>query len=152
MPCVIILQQSRVTCLLSADYPPSLATRSVRRDTFRLAAFRCTTPFWAERMMTGSASFKAANARLRSPEARASSTLTMIVRMRERRGLLTLVRRAMTRAALRAELVLAISVLVLGVVGVPLLFLVDAGKERTRRRYAKNSGGAFLRRLAALIM
>jgi hypothetical protein len=41
----------------------------------------------------------------------ASSTLATIVRMRERRDLLIAVRRAMTRAAFRAELVLAISVL-----------------------------------------
>src|SRR3982074_3671696 len=92
---------------------PSLATRSVRRETFRLAAFLCTTRFWAERMMTGSAAFKAAIALSRSPAAIASSTLPTNVRRRDRRALLTAVRRAMTRVAFLAELVLAMPVLVL---------------------------------------
>src|SRR5438270_3857844 len=102
-------------------------------------------------MMTGSACFKAANARLRSPEAMASSTLTMIVRMRERRALLTSVRRAMTRAAFRAELVLAISVLVLGVVGGPFALPgrswegkdSSAIREKQRRRISAPIGGAY---------
>ncbi len=33
-----------------AAYLPSLATRPVRRETLRLAAFLCTTPCWAARM------------------------------------------------------------------------------------------------------
>src|SRR5882724_371312 len=66
------------------------------------------TPFWAARMMTGSASLSAAWARERSPVAIASSILTTAVRRRERRDLLTIVRRAIWRVALRAELVLAI--------------------------------------------
>src|SRR5882724_13159467 len=65
-------------------------------------------PFWAARMITGSASLSAARARERSPVAIASSILTTAVRKRERRDLLTIVRRAIWRVALRAELVLAI--------------------------------------------
>ena len=45
----------------------SLATRAVRRETLRLAAFLCTTPFCTERMITGSASLRAATAVARSP-------------------------------------------------------------------------------------
>src|ERR1700736_1036030 len=92
------------------DYLPSLATPWVSRDTLRFAALRCTTPFWAARMISGSADFKASTAAVLSPEAIASSTLRIVVRMSERRDLLTSVRRAMTRAALRAEEVLAIDV------------------------------------------
>src|SRR5262245_45081092 len=66
------------------------------------------TPFWAARMMTGSASLSAAWARVRSPVAIASSILTTAVRKRERRALLMIVRRAIWRVALRVELVLAI--------------------------------------------
>src|SRR5215470_12079540 len=66
------------------------------------------TPFWAARMITGSASLSAAWARVRSPVAIASSILTTAVRKRERRALLMIVRRAIWRVALRAELVLAI--------------------------------------------
>src|SRR5436305_9970195 len=66
------------------------------------------TPFWAARMITGSASLSAAWALVRSPVAIASSILTTAVRRRERRDLLTIVRRAIWRVALRAELVLAI--------------------------------------------
>src|SRR5262245_5748569 len=65
-------------------------------------------PFWAARMMTGSPSASAAWARPRSPVAMASSIFTTAVRRRERRALLTRVRRAIWRVALRAELVLAI--------------------------------------------
>src|SRR5215218_3800590 len=58
-------------------------------------------------MSAGSASLSAAVALLRSPEAIASSALTKVVRSRERRDLLTSVRRAMTRVAFLAELVFA---------------------------------------------
>src|SRR5258705_13637222 len=66
------------------------------------------TPFWAARMMTGSASLSAAWARERSPVAIASSILTTAVRKRERRDFFTIVRRAIWRGAFRGELVLAI--------------------------------------------
>src|SRR3954447_11448100 len=65
-------------------------------------------PFWAARMMMGSQVWSAAWARVRSPVAIASSILTTAVRKRERRALLTIVRRAIWRVALRAELVLPI--------------------------------------------
>src|SRR5262249_5171555 len=64
-------------------------------------------PFCAERMITGSASRKAASAFPRSPAAMASSTLRTQLRIFERRALLIAVRRAILRAALRAETVLA---------------------------------------------
>ena len=91
---------------------PSFATRWDRRETLRLAALGCTMPFCAERMITGSASFKAASAWARSPLAIASSTLRTKPRIFERRPLLISVRRAILRVALRAELVLAMPVLV----------------------------------------
>src|SRR3954462_3860266 len=69
-------------------------------------------PFCAERMITGSASFRAASAWARSPLAIASSTLRTKPRIFERRPLLISVRRAILRVALRAELVLAMPVLV----------------------------------------
>src|SRR6185295_19962617 len=78
------------------------------RETLRLAALRWTTPFCAARMISGSAAFRAASAAALSPEAIASSTLRTELRMRERRAVLMSVRRAITRAALRAEEVLAI--------------------------------------------
>src|SRR5207344_2774701 len=63
-------------------------------------------------MITGSASFRAASAWARSPLAIASSTLRTKPRIFERRPLLISVRRAILRVALRAELVLAMPVLV----------------------------------------
>jgi hypothetical protein len=63
-------------------------------------------------MITGSASFRAASAWARSPLAIASSTLRTQPRIFERRPLLISVRRAILRVALRAELVLAMPVLV----------------------------------------
>src|SRR5947207_15958024 len=59
-------------------------------------------------MISGSAALSAASAAALSPEAIASSTLRTELRMRERRAVLISVRRAITRAALRAEEVLAI--------------------------------------------
>src|SRR6188474_3411550 len=92
----------------SRNYLPSFATLCARRETLRFAALRWTTPFCAARMISGSADFSAASAAALSPAAIASSTLRTEVRMRERRAVLTAVRRAITRAALRAEEVLAI--------------------------------------------
>src|SRR5215467_12886413 len=93
---------------------PSLATRWLRRETLRLAALAWTIPFCAERMITGSASLSAASALPRSPAAIASSTLRTKLRNLERLPLLISVRRAILRVALRAELVLAILLLVVG--------------------------------------
>src|SRR5205807_6891048 len=92
------------------DYLPSLATACARRETLRFAALRWITPFCAARMISGAAAFTAATAASLLPVLIASSALRTAVRMRERRAVLTLVRRAMTRVALRAELVLAMSV------------------------------------------
>src|SRR6185436_10999447 len=92
---------------LPYDYLPSLAAACARRETLRFAALRWMTPFCAARMISGSADFSAASAAVLSPEAIASSTLRTVERMRERRALLTSVRRAITRVALRAEDVLA---------------------------------------------
>ena len=83
--------------------------RCASRDTFRLALFLCTTPRCAARMMTGSAALNAATAAWRSPLLIASSTLRIEFRSTERRALLISVRRAITRVALRADLVLAIN-------------------------------------------
>jgi hypothetical protein len=69
-------------------------------------------PFCAERTITGSASLSAASAWARSPVAIASSTLRTKLRIFERRALLISVRRAILRVALRAEVVLAMPVLV----------------------------------------
>src|ERR1700722_11279635 len=91
-----------------ASYFASLAIRCARRDTFRRAALRCMMFFCAARMIAGSASAIAVVARVRSPEAIASSTLRTAVRTRERRALLTAVRRTAWRAAFLADLVLAI--------------------------------------------
>ena len=59
-------------------------------------------------MITGSAAFRATVAAARSPLVIASSTLRTEPRRAERRALLTSVRRAIWRVALRADLVLAI--------------------------------------------
>ena len=60
--------------------------------------------------MIGSAACKASSALPASPLAMASSTLRTELRNRERRALLTSVRRAMTRVAFWAEVVLAMPV------------------------------------------
>src|SRR5262245_27532378 len=85
------------------------------------------TPFCAARMMTGSASLSAAWARVRSPVAIASSILTTAVRKRVRRDLLMIVRRAIWRVALRAELVLAIGL---------SLDLTSKRRDQARRAFA----------------
>jgi len=89
---------------------PSFAIWCESRDTFRCAELRCTMPFCAARIRAGSASAKAEVARLWSPAAIASSTLRIAERMRERRDLLTTVRRAAWRAAFFADFVLAMRV------------------------------------------
>ena len=84
--------------------------RWVKRETLRLALFLCTTFRCAARMITGSASFIAAIAALRSPLAIASSTFRTELRSEVRRALLISVRRAIFRVALRAVDVLAITI------------------------------------------
>ena len=110
-----------------------------RRETFRFAVLRWITPFWAARMISGAAAFRAAAAAALSPEAIASSTLRTVVRMRERRAVLMSVRRAITRVALRAEDVLAIDVLsglrAASAAGFQVL------KNKGRRRVAAGSAG-----------
>src|SRR5712691_11761911 len=77
------------------------------REILRLALLLWICPCWAARISAGSAVFIAAKALLRSPEVMASSTCRTALRMRERRAWLISVRRAILRAALRAEAVLA---------------------------------------------
>src|SRR5262249_47458873 len=116
------------------DQLPSLATLWARRDTLRLAVLECNTPFCAERMITGSASCRAASALPRSPLAIASSTLRTKVRISERRLWLISVRRTILRAALRAEGVLGMAVLVLRAAGWPA--------PRCAARYRKTRAAA----------
>src|SRR5688572_27552822 len=117
-------------CSAASPHLPSLFTRSVRRDTLRRAALRSNTPFCEARMMIGSASLRAAAALVWSPEAIASSTLPIEVRSCERRALLISVRFAMTRVALRAELVFAMLDLLTGLCG-----------SKSRRRNNDRGGG-----------
>src|SRR5262245_25340635 len=117
-----------------ADQLPSLAILWARRDTLRLAVLECTTPFCAERMITGSASRNAASAVPRSPLAIASSTLRTKLRISERRPLLISVRRAILRAALRAEGVLGMAVLVLRAAGWPVRRAARYRKKRAAAR------------------
>src|SRR5947199_2275215 len=83
-------------------------------------------------MISGSAALRAASAVVLSPEAIASSTLRTVVRMRERRAVLISVRRAITRAALRAEDVLAICLSVMPVAPSATVVLTDE-KERAAK-------------------
>src|SRR3989440_11211724 len=82
-------------------------------------------------MIAGSACLKASSALLRSPLAIASSTLPTNVRSRERRALLTAVRRAILRGAFLADDVLAIS---LSFCGRPLDRRHPPVPEKSKRR------------------
>src|SRR5450432_119387 len=94
--------------------------------------------------MTGSLSLNAVNAALRSPLAIASSTLRTDLRSRERRVLLTSVRRAILRVALRAELVLAMSLsLTTGACGGKVRQCVRALQERAAARRLAATGEAY---------
>src|ERR671921_374281 len=81
--------------------------RLARRETFRDAVFLCTMPFWAARIISGSAARRAAAASVWLPEAIASSTLRTKVRMRLRRERLIAVRFAILRVIFLADTVLA---------------------------------------------
>src|SRR5687768_1927178 len=83
--------------------------RLARRETFRDAVFLCTMPFWAARIISGSAARRAAAASVWLPEAMASSTLRTKVRMRLRRDLLIAVRFAILRVIFLADTVLAMA-------------------------------------------
>src|SRR5690349_23839502 len=83
--------------------------RLVRRDTFREAVFLCTMPFWAARIISGSAARSAATASVWLPAAMASSTLRTKVRIRLRRDLLIAVRFAILRVIFLADTVLAMA-------------------------------------------
>src|SRR3712207_1244895 len=83
--------------------------RLARRETFREAVFLCTMPFWAARIISGSAARRAAAASVWLPEAIASSTLRMKVRMRLRRDRLISVRFAILRVIFLADTVLAMA-------------------------------------------
>src|SRR5918998_1022774 len=82
--------------------------RLARRDTFREAVFACRMPFWAARIISGSAARRAAAASAWLPAAIASSTLRTKVRMRLRRERLIAVRFAILRVIFLADTVLAI--------------------------------------------
>src|SRR6476660_2409809 len=107
--------------------------RWARRDTFRLALFLWTMPRCPARMMTGSAALKASRAALRWPPCLAYSTLRTEFFSTERRPLFISVRRAITRVALRADLVLAID----------LSFAAGAfgGYSRKRLGFTRSYGG-----------
>src|SRR5688572_27520155 len=117
-------------------------TRELSRETFRDAAFLCSTVFCAARMRTGWATAKAALAASLLPEAMASSTLRRVVFICEDRALLTAVRRTAWRAAFLADLVLAIPIDLLleksarcEVWGSTRGAVIDRGRrERQRRR------------------
>src|SRR5918998_2006479 len=83
--------------------------RLARRDTFREAVFACRMPFWAARIISGSAARRAAAASVWLPEAIASSTLRTKVRMRLRRDRLISVRFAILRVIFLADTVLAMA-------------------------------------------
>src|SRR5580704_1597896 len=110
--------------------------RWVKRETLRLALFLATTPFWAARMISGSAARSAASAAVLSPAVIASSTVRTKPRMRDRRALLITVRRAILRVAFLADDVLAIGS-VSGVAAVTPR--KSAGK--TSRAYSHGAGG-----------
>src|SRR5215470_19340096 len=77
------------------------------RESLRATAFLWTTLWEAPRISAGCAALNAACASLLLPEAIASSTFFISVRMRETRARLTAVRRAVWRAAFCAEEVFA---------------------------------------------
>ena len=68
-------------------------TRAESRETLRDIVFLWTTPFCADFIMRGSAAFKAVSAAALSPAAMAVSTARTVDRRRDRRVLLTSVRR-----------------------------------------------------------
>src|SRR5262245_36349812 len=101
------------------------------------------TPFCAARMITGSASFRAASARARSPAATASSTLPTALRRRERRDLLISVRRAAWRAAFWADLVLAIGLVSMSFLASLACDVLKGAGARGRRQFgAAYRGGS----------
>src|SRR5690606_12795024 len=97
----------------SSPQTVSAFTRALRRLTLRAATLAWTMPLPAARLISGSAALSAVEAAAWSPEAIASSTLRMKVRMRLRRDLLVAVRAAILRVAFWADGVLAISVLLI---------------------------------------
>src|SRR4051795_4654247 len=94
--------------ILRCDQAPRALIRMARRDTFREAVFLWTMPFWAARMISGSADRRTCVAFAWSPPAIASSTLRRKVRIRLRRERLTSVRFAILRVIFLADVVLAI--------------------------------------------
>src|SRR5579862_6448699 len=78
------------------------------RDTLRDPVFLCMTPLPTARISSDCTSTNAVRARPRSPAASASSNLRTKVRTRERRALLTSVRRAILRIAFLAPGLFAI--------------------------------------------
>mgnify|MGYP007017151598 CR=1 FL=1 len=81
--------------------------RDDSRDNFRDMVCLPKTPFVTARWSSGCACLNAASAAPLSPDAIASSTLRRNVLMRERRALLTAVRRSILRTIFFAEDVFA---------------------------------------------
>src|SRR5205814_5487628 len=86
----------------------SFRHRAARRETLREPVFLWTTPLVTARISSDCAFTKASLAAAASPPASASSNLRRKVRTRERRAVLTSVRRAILRTAFLEPGVLAI--------------------------------------------
>ena len=89
-------------------FAPRAFTRVARRDTFRDPVFLWITPAPTARMISGSAACSACSAAFRSPPSMASSTLRINVLIRDRRAVLTAVRRWIFRTIFFADRVFAI--------------------------------------------
>src|SRR6516225_8435919 len=109
-------EQTRFNCCRRAQTAPRSRRGILRIVVTIMQQFDCNPQFGlrnyprerAARIKAGSASAIAAVAPLRSPAAIASSTLRIADRMRVRRDLLMMVRRAAWRAAFFADFVFAI--------------------------------------------
>src|SRR5579862_313409 len=112
------------------------------RDTLRDPVFLCMTPLPTARISSDCTSTNAVRARPRSPAASASSNLRTNVRTRDRRALLTSVRRAILRIAFLAPGLFAM------VLGRPRM---DAQRRRRKKEaaiYAKARAGVNAARTA----
>jgi hypothetical protein len=90
-------------CQGSRDQTDIALIRADSRDSFLETVLRCTTPFWAPRIICGSAARNAANACSLFPDAMASSTFLTEVRRRPRRPRFTSVRRLICRMRFFAD-------------------------------------------------
>ena len=139
------LSNARCAQARCGDLLAQAAMRCVSRDTLRCAALRCTTFFCAARMITGSASAIAASARRTIAGADRLFDFAHRVRRRERRALLTTVRRTAWRAAFLADFVLAM--IDTGLCEAALIG--DAGRSRQRFLFGPREGPKGAHRRAA---